>query len=191
MLMPARPWERVPEPVALPAGMSVDVLVALEEGEFRRLVRDHLLPRDGNGSSKTARGQWARLWGMLAADDDLADRTFDALEVMATDTEKALVDEKLSAEQARRARKFLLHCDQAADRLEVRGDGRPLAWAGRAGTGFNAPARKVIDRLVGAVAEHRAAIGTGRELVADQRLWAALGEVGLDPATFVRRREPR
>lgn len=180
-----RPWSRVKTPVAIPDPLSVPALSALAAEQFAALLRDHLVPREPSGVD---RERWERLWAVLGRDDGLADRAFDVLEQFLDQTDRALRSDGLDAHQRRRAQKFERFCDDAWQRLRV-DDDKPLGWAGRAAAGFNPPARKVLEQLVDAIAQHRntvTAAGPPRE--ADAQLWAVLRRVDLDPDLSRRRR---
>lgn len=62
---------------------------------------------------------------------------------------------------------------------------RPLGWAGTAAAGFKPSARPIIEQLALGIAAHRLATadaGAVRPDV-DERLWAVLADVGLDPSS--------
>ena len=175
-----RPWARVREPTPLPRPLTVEQLRSLTEVDLARLLRDHLVPR---AEDPDGRGGWERLWALLRAEDDLAERAFDVLEDLLEVTETALAGGGLREAEVRRARKTQRLCQEAWRRLEVDDDG-PLAWAGRAARGFNPPARRVLAQLVDAVDAHRREVrATGPPGEVDERLWRVLGRVGLDPET--------
>ncbi len=180
-----QPWRRVKIPAALPEPLSVAALSGLAAEEFAVLLRDHLVPRNPAGVD---RERWERLWAVLSRDDALSDRAFDVLEEFLDQVDRALRSDALDAHQRRRAQKFERFCDDAWQRLRV-DDDKPLGWAGRAAAGFNPPARKVLEQLVDAVAQHRSAVtAAGSASAADEQLWAVLRHVDLDPDLSRRRR---
>lgn len=171
------PWARVKNPLPIPSG--VRELHDLPLQQLAELVRGNLLPRPDN------RAAWEWLWRSIDADNELADRVMDVLEYFLDTTEDALGSGRLDAAAQKRAKKFKDHCERGWTRLD-RGNGldpdEPLAWAGRAAKDFSPPARKVLQELVSAIAEHRQVIEQtepGRE--PDQQLWAVLQRVSLDP----------
>lgn len=179
-----RPWGRVKDPVAIPHLLDTDSLLELTDQDLAILLRDHLVPRPDLGNRRS----WERLWTVLGGDPQLSDRAFDVLEDLLDTTEAALQGEQLDDHQRRRAEKFLRFCEDAWKRLQL-DDDKPLGWAGRAAVGFNPPARRVLERLVDAIAHHRTMVtreGSVRET--DEQLWRVLGAVGLDPAESRRRR---
>jgi hypothetical protein len=179
-----QPWSRVKNPVAIPPALDPAGLAALPDEEFARLVRDHLVPRQPAGEERRL---WERLWGLLGRDERLADRTFDVLEDFLDGVEAVLDSGQLDEHQQARAEKFRRFCDDAWKRLQV-DDDKPLGWAGRAAAGFNPPARRVIEQLVDAIAEHRRTVATAATTPKDKRLWQVLADVGLDPEGSRRRR---
>ena len=182
-----QPWARVKEPVAIPAPTTVATLEALSEQDLVVLLRDHLVPRRPDG---VERARWEALWRLLSADDALAERCFDVLEQFLSDVDAALADGQPDEHSRKRMEKFRRFCDDAWQRLQMHHD-RPLGWAGRAGAGFNPAGRKVIERLVAAIADHRRAVGGGsRPRSADEALWRTLTDVGLDPDGHGAERQP-
>ncbi len=180
-----RPWSRVKTPVAIPDPLGPAALLKLALEDFAVLVRDHLVPRDPGGPE---RDRWEQLWVLLGRDDQLAERVYDVLEDFLDQAEQALAGGGLDEHQRRRAQKFARFCEDSWQRLRVEDD-KPLGWAGRAGSGFNPAARKVIEQLVDAIAEHRAAVtSAGTVRPTDRELWKALRDVGLDPEAGRRRR---
>ena len=186
-----QPWSRVRTPVQIPQNLgSGNELLAMTDEHFAELVRSNLMPREDQPGG---RQRWTQLWALLLADGDLAERTFDALEDFLDATEAAL-EAGLDEAEERRARKFQQVCGQAWKRLQRVDDDRPLAWAGKAADGFNPVGRKVVAKLVSAIAQHRsAAIRSGRAIAEDDRyLWGVLEAVQLDPRQYhFRDRTPR
>ena len=179
-----QPWSRVRNPVPLPGDLgSAGPLLALDPEQFAELIRSHLTPRDEQPGERVG---WTRLWALLAGDEQLSERTFDVLEDFLDTTEEDLASGALDDAQTSRARKFQGRCGEAWKRLQRVDDDRPLAWAGKAADGFNPPSRKVIARLVGAIARHRSVITRSRRPITpeDQHLWAVLEAVQLDPRDY-------
>lgn len=180
--MSERPWARVKNPPTLPARRedTETLLRQASDHDFAELIRAHLLPGRDN------RQAWNQLW--LALDsDEFADRLFDLLE-----TWLDMVDQAPDAEdatQANRREKFRQRVDDAWGRLTAADDGQPLGWAGRAGRGFNPPARRVIETLVTAIDQHRQdTLASSAPSDQDSRLWQTLQQVDLDPVKHSRRR---
>ena len=167
-----RPWARVKVAAAIPSPLTADVVAALEDQAFARLVRDNLLPRDD-------RAAWGRLWAVLSGSGRLADRAGEVLDRLLDVTEDALQAGGLDEREQVRARKFTRVCEEAAGRITVDEDD-PSAWAGSSVVAFNPPARKVIAQLVDAIAAHRRVVGAGADAV-DRRLWRVLRQTVLDP----------
>lgn len=183
-----QPWARVKSPPAIPGEDTLtEVLAGMSDAELVELVRAHLLPRENEVGG---RQRWVALWESIAADDELSDRTFDALEGLLDTTEEALAGGRLDDAAAARAQKFRRACSDAWKRVQNVDDGAPLAWAGRAAAGFNPVARKVIAQLVDAVDQHRQSVLAADQVPAEQdrRLWSVLADVGLDPQRS--RRQP-
>lgn len=176
-----KPWERVKLPTAIPDGDLLSVLPGLDDQSFAQLIRSNLVPRD---ASPDSRHSWQELWIALDQDDVLVDRTFDVLDELLDATAAAADDPALAKHELRRVAKLRRFCDDAWKRLQGPDRplqvGEPLAWAGRAGAGFNRPARHVIQQLVDAIAEHRTASPL-EPSARDVQLWAVLRRVGLDP----------
>lgn len=184
-----QPWARVKSPPPIPgeAGLAEE-LARMSELELAHLIRAHLLPRENEVGG---RQRWVALWETVTADEELSDRTFDALEALLDITEEALSSGVLDDAAAGRAQKFRRACSDAWKRVQnVDDDSAPLAWAGRAGTGFNPVARRVIAQLVEAVDRHRQSVLAAAPAPSEQdrQLWAVLAEVGLDPQRS--RRQP-
>ena len=167
-----RPWARVKVAAAIPSPLTADVLAAMDDETFARMVRDNLLPRDD-------RAAWGRLWAVLSGSGRLADRAGEVLDRLLDVSEDALQAGALDEREQVRARKFVRVCEEAADRITVDEDD-PLAWAGSSVVAFNPPARKVIAQLVDAIAAHRRLVGD-QSSAADRRLWRVLRQTGLDP----------
>jgi hypothetical protein len=183
-----QPWARVKSPPAMPGEETLARdLAAMTSLELAHLIRAHLLPRENEVGG---RQRWVALWETIAADDELSEKAFDALEGLLDTTEDALAGGELDDAAAVRARKFRRACSEAWKRVQnVEDDSAPLAWAGRAATGFNPVARRVIAELVAAVDQHRQSV-LAADLVPseqDRRLWAVLAGVGLDPRRSRRR----
>lgn len=171
------PWQRVKTPVQIPALVTAQQLLDLDEMTFSELLRSNLLPRPG----EEERGRWERLWRILRGNDDLADRGLDVLDAWADATDVALRNGELDAASAARIRKFQISCEQARDRIDV-DTGSPLAWAGTR-TNYPEQAQRVINRLVQAIHRHRGATGAEATQV-DQELWKVLRAVKLDPLDY-------
>lgn len=124
---------------------------------------------------------------MALDSDEFADRTFDLLETWLEQFEGA-PDPEDPAEGNRRE-KFKQRVDEAWERLTTADDGLPLGWAGRAGRGFNPPARRVIETLVMAIDRHRRdTLASSAPSDEDSQLWRTLQQVDLDPVKHSRRR---
>lgn len=162
----AEPWARVKTPMPLPR-LDYPVLAALNDEQFATLLRDHLIPRAGVNP-----GAFRTLWALLASAGGLADRTADQLEQF-LDQVDALDATALDDTTARRVAKFARQVEQAYDRLERR-EKAPLSWAGPIAARYNDTARTTIDTLVAAIHAHR-------DHHDDDRLYAVLDAVGLDP----------
>lgn len=175
------PWTRVRQPVDIPATYKAADLVDLSESDFAQLIRSHLVPRD---QSPAGRRAWEQLWRTIAQHDQLSERTYDVIEDFLDATEMAIDTGNLDTAATQRAEKFRQQCDHAWNRLERDHSGH-LAWAGKAGD-FQPSAQRVIATLVGAIARHRGSNrrSGARESAADQRLWAALRQVDLDPDDY-------
>jgi hypothetical protein len=180
-----QPWMRAKEPAAIPDPPDRESLLALTPEQYARLLRDNLVPREPTGP---VRERWEQLWRTVTRSERLAERTSDVLEDFLDATEEALTSGDLDDAQRKRAQKFRRFCGDAWKRLQIDED-LPLGWAGRAAAGFNPPARRVLEQLVDAIADHRRSV-RGREVVrpADESLWAILASVGLDPENSRRRR---
>lgn len=176
-----QPWARVKNPIPIPATADLQAeLLRLDPAAFAALLRCHLVPRD---NQPDARQRWSILWAAIDADPDLADQTFDVLEEFLDACDAAASDDTLNDQQRKRAVKFRRFCDDAWQRLQnVPAAAEPLAWAGRAASGFNLPARRVLATLVDAIDRHRQTIQEeGEARAADDQLWAVLRAVSLDP----------
>lgn len=180
----SEPWARVRIPVPVPDPLTVASVMVMTGDDLAELLRGHLIPAS-HGSEDRVR--WASLWRLLADDDDLSDRAFDALEQMLDTTNDALHRGDLPDAANRRARIFRGRCEDAWTRLEAQEqESDALAWAGEKAVKYNPEARRVIATLVGAIAKHRAArteAGSSDDL--DIALWRALRQVGLDPRDAV------
>lgn len=175
-----RPWARVKNPTPIPAVLDRAILSRLDLGAFAELLRDNLLPRRD-------RGAWHDLWDLLDANDDLADRALDILESFEDTTSRLVKEPATEAADRERGKKFLEIVNQAISRLsseasERRQQSEPLQWAGRRAEKFNPLGRRVIERLVLAIDEHRSSTSADTAGPADQELWRVLGELHLDPA---------
>lgn len=187
-----QPWSRVRNPVPIPANLGSETsFLTMTDEQFAELIRSNLMPREDQAGG---RQRWTQLWALLLANGDLAERTFDALEDFLDATEEALAD-GLDEVEERRARKFKQTCGEAWKRLQRVDDDRPLAWAGKAADGFNPVGRKVVAKLVTAIAQHRSAAIRSRRHVTDEDryLWGVLEAVQLDPRQyhFRERNDPR
>lgn len=172
------PWARVKDPTPIPDPLTPAVLLQMSEAELAELLRGNLGPRSEHPDDRT---RWARLWSLLADDDELADRSMDALEQMLDTTAAALAEQDLPYAAARRARSFQTRCEDSWRRLEVK-ETDALAWAGERAESFNSEARKVIATLVGAIAQHRSTRTEHHDVDGvDKALWRSLRRVGLDP----------
>mgnify|MGYP005815093297 CR=1 FL=1 len=178
-----QPWARVRDPALIPDPVTVTGLLSMGDEAFGELIRSHLTPREDQPGGRT---RWTVLWAVLGRDDELADRAFDVLEEFIDRTQAAVRAGDLTDAENRRARMFVSRCQDAWSRLEGADSDEPLAWAGKAAAGFNPPGRKVIARLVSAIASHRAAVrrAGGPVSPADERLWHALRAVNLDPEQY-------
>lgn len=171
------------ETFAIPDLVGPEVLRDLDDESLTLLLRDHLVPRSDDVD---ARRRWEQLWTLLRADAALADRAFDVLEGLLDTSETAIAAGELDEQHLRRAEKFRRFCEDAWRRLQV-DDDKPLGWAGRAASGFNPPARRVIEQLVDAIVDHRREVAKSAASDADKRLWKILIAVDLDPERFRRR----
>lgn len=181
-----QPWKRVRNPPPLDQPVRAQPLLAMDEQAFVELVRGHLMPREDRPGGRAA---WVQLWALLAAHDDLAQRTFDVLEDLLETTEADLARGGLDDAQSARARSFANRCDEAWKRLR-RDDDQALGWAGNAAEGFNPVSRKVIAILVAAIARHRTQVRHLRREAtpAEEALWSSLRSVSLDPDDYSARR---
>jgi len=178
-----RPWVRVKTPTKVPNPVDDVVLNDLGKTEFAALLRDQLVPRQPQGPE---RDRWEQLWALLVENDALADRAYDVLEEFLEAIEHAKNNSDLEGRERGRVEKYERFVHAAWNRLEV--VDRPLGWAGRGAMAFNSPARKVIDQLVTAIADHRRTVRSSRRADnADEQLWAVLGQVRLDPDSSRRR----
>lgn len=170
------PWARVKTPLDIPAGITAQQLLELDDLSFSELLRSNLYPREG----QQQRSRWDMLWRILRGNDDLANRALDVLDAW-DDTVDAAVGGGLTQAEAGRVAKFRTSCDQARARVDVE-TGSPLAWAGTRNT-FPEPAQRVINRLVHAIHRHRE--NTGADATpADHQLWKVLRAVKLDPNDY-------
>lgn len=182
-----RPWERVRQPAALPDPLSAPDLLDMPEDAFAHLIRSQLVPRDHTGAGRRA---WARFWDVLRSDDLLTNRVYDVLDEFLDTTEESVASQALETREAARARKFLLQCRQAWDRIDREHEPGSLSWAGSAGN-FQPAARRVIAILVAAIARHRAAVYRAQRPTPDDRhLWAVLRHVDLDPEDYPTEQRP-
>jgi hypothetical protein len=174
-----RPWVRVKTPNKVPCPVDDVVLNDLGDTEFAALLRDQLVPRQPQGPE---RDRWEQLWALLVENDSLADRAYDVLEEFLEAIEHAKGNSGLEARERERVEKYERFVHDAWNRLET--VDRPLGWAGRGAMAFNSPARKVIDQLVTAIADHRRTVRSSRPADnADEHLWAVLRRIRLDPGT--------
>ncbi|SDY63853.1 hypothetical protein SAMN05661080_04129 [Modestobacter sp. DSM 44400] len=177
------PWARVKDPTPIPDPIDGDQIRVLPAEQLQRLLRDNLLPRE---SDVDGRARWVSLWAVLADDPELTELAFDVLEDLMDVTEDALDDGVLDQMAGKRARKFLRSCEEAWSRLQV-DEERPLGWVGRRATALDPLSRRVLEQLVLAIAGHRHQLtGHGDAQRVDERLWAVLADVDLDPAGFRR-----
>ncbi len=158
------PWKRV-EPISLPSSRIEQRLLAMSPDDFAALVHANLLPRHPEG-----RELFRIVWGTIAANDELADRTADLLEEWIATSQQAVGTDPTTD---RRVAKFIQTANAALDRID-----QPLAWAGPEARKYNLPARGVIEKLVDAIDTHRST--TPNPTPEDRQLWAVLGAVGLD-----------
>ena len=179
----AFPWARVKDPTPIPDPVDPEAIRVLSADQLRLLVRDNLLPREDDVEG---RARWAKLWAVLADDPELTELAFDVLEDLMDVTEDAIEDDALDQVASKRARKFLRTCEEAWSRLQI-DEERPLGWAGRRATTLDPLSRRVLEQLVLAIAGHRHDVtrrGDPKQI--DQRLWAVLADVDLDPADYRR-----
>lgn len=178
------PWARVSSPIPIPRGVTGQVLRALPDDEFARLIRDQIVPRTQDRRGRVA---WESFWGLLRTDDALAERTYDVLERFLDEGDAALVEGGLDEHTAARAKKFMHQCDMAWKRID-RGRERegPLGWAGEQGQAHPSHSRRVIATLVGAIARHRSTVlaTVGKPSSPDADLWDTLRYLGFDPRDF-------
>jgi hypothetical protein len=171
-----RPWARVTSPTEIPDPVADETLAALDDAGFAALLRDQLVPRQPHGPE---RDRWERLWTVLVETDALAERAFDVLEEFLDTIERAKAG-GVEDRERKRVEKYERFVNAAWNRLET--VERPLGWAGRGAMVFNAPARKVIDELVLAIAAHRRGVQSTRPTGdVDEELWRVLRRVRLDP----------
>ena len=177
------PWARVRNPTPIPEPIDPDQIRQLPDQQLQLLVRDNLLPRE---SDVDGRARWVALWAVLTDDCELTELAFDALEDLMDVTEEAIENDVLDDAAGKRARKFLRSCEEAWARLQV-DEQRPLSWTGRRATTWDPLSRRLLEQLVLAIAGHRHQLtGHGDTYQVDERLWAVLTDVGLDPAGYRR-----
>ncbi|WP_377454661.1 hypothetical protein [Rhodococcoides fascians] len=165
------PWRRSKTPAPLPPNPAdARTLGKIADPELAAILRDNLLPRS-NAAGETA--SWRSFWNTLTFDPTLNTRANDIIDVYVEQSASALDAGNLDDAQYKRAAKFHDLCIHALDRLDKVVDD-PLAWAGSRAAGFNPRSRQIINTLVQAIAEHR-------EDGDDDRLWAVLAELKLDP----------
>lgn len=171
--MSSEVWASVQAAVPIPADPSA--VDAASDALFFELLRTNLMPRQDVPG-------YHRLWRFLASNDGAHDRAYDVLQQLRGATEGDLSSGELTAKEISRAKKYLRQVTNSLNRLEHDPNQEALGWAGKAADGFSPASRKVMEKLVMAIDEHRDAITdpTG----ADKRLWSILGEVGLDPRDF-------
>lgn len=157
-----QPWARVKNPTPIPAGVDAVMLEELDDIAFAELLRDNLLPR-----TPAERGAWERLWDVLYADDDLAERAFDTLEVFLDQINALKADPAADEISLKRAKKFEQHVESAWARLQ---------------SSEKLPTAVKVRRLVFAITKHRALTRQhGETTERDEELWRALERLGLDP----------
>lgn len=167
------PWRRSKTPAPLPLSPSdAREIRKLTNSDLAAIIRDNLLPRS-NAAGDTA--TWRAFWNTLAFDRQLNDRANEIISVYVEQTRTALDAGDLDDAQDKRAAKFHDLCIHALDRLDKAVED-PLAWAGARAAGFNPRSREIINTLVQAIAIHR-------DDHNDERLWAVLSELHLDPRT--------
>jgi hypothetical protein len=160
---------------AIPEPLHRGALAVMSASEFAALLRAHLVPRSPTGEE---RRRWERLWQLLDADDELADRAFDVLERDLDLARDALATGGLEAHTVKRIEKFQRFCNEAWKRLEA----SEADVLGRRGQRFPRKIRRTIADLVRAIDQHREAVtGSEQPRPADEELWQVLGRVGLDP----------
>lgn len=170
------PWRRSKTPAPLPPSPAeARTISKLTDPELAAIIRDNLLPRS-NAAGDTA--AWRSFWNTLTFDRQLNDRANQILGVYVGQASTALDVDDLDDAQYKRAAKFHDLCIHALDRLDKALDD-PLAWAGVRAAGFNPRSREVINTLVQAIATHR-------DDNNDERLWAVLAELHLDPRNIRR-----
>lgn len=167
----SQPW--LPVHDAAPIPPTAEDLRLLDAEGFAAVVAANLVARQDVPG-------WNRLWKILATDDDLRERAYDLLERLLSVTDEALANRTVDAKNFSRARKLRDHLDRAWKRLDSDPADAPLAWAGTAASGFNAPSKRVIAQLVDAIAQHRTANEEPDDT--DRQLYAVLHRVGLDPS---------
>lgn len=177
-------WQRAGEPTPIPNPVEVDTFDDWDEEAFGWLLLDNLVP---HGPNKTP---WRRLWETLSAEETLARRSEAALDAWIAILEEDRTGGTLGDEERRAAGWLLSRCRSSKDRLRFDPD-QPLGWVGRSALRVSKRARPVIESLVTAIDEHRASVAaSGQVHLADQHLWAALADVGLDPDIPGRLRPP-
>lgn len=166
--MNTEPWRRV-APIAIPTEPSIaDALDLASDDDVVALVHANLLPRD-----PAQRGAWAKLWAIIAADEDLTTLVGDAIDGWLDQADQAEATET-DPKTLKRIAKFRQTAEAALDRLD-----QPLAWAGPIARRYNRPARHTLDALVSAITTHRA--NTSAPRAADHDLWSLLDQLHLDP----------
>lgn len=175
--MVERPWERVKDPVQLPDLVEHEQVLALSDEEIAGIILSHLLPRSEDSAY---RARWDRMWALVAANDVLAHRFLDVLEDFIAVTERA-VESGLEPAQRKRALRYLKLWDDRWKALDGEAD-EPLKWAGPAVRKLPRPARRVLEKFVDAIDEHRGEVEeSGVVRGEDERLWSVLESTGLEP----------
>ncbi|GAB4590000.1 hypothetical protein [Nocardia sp. IFM 10818] len=177
--MLSEPWKRVKNPSPLPVFAGAADLRALDDNSLAEALRDHMLPASEDNAYKR---RWQEFWRLLGFDVELADRSGAILRDFLDQADAALESGDLDDAQTKRANRFQERCRNSLDRIG-RAEEDPLGWLGARAAMFNVRARAVIAALVDAIDEHREE--TTDPTPADEKLWAQLGELKLDPNDYV------
>lgn len=152
-----QPWSRITDRTPMPTPLTEEAIQRLDQGTFRQLVRDHLMPYD---DSDPARGRWQTLWRHLRS-ATLQERTLNVLEDYLDQVNAYLQEDPGD----RRALQFQKRCEGFWNRLTT-----PQA--------VTLPVR--YGALVAAVRAHRAEVlasgGVPRQ--ADITLWRRMRRDG-------------
>ena len=163
-----KPWRRITNRTPIPDPVTAALLAQMPDQHFYELIRDNRQPSGSNND------HWRRMWRLLARDEDLTTRAYDALEKMLDTAEADSEIETLPDADLKRIRKFINSCQECWKKLDD-GSAHPLTGLGRGET------ERALRILVMAVERHRSGVlAAGTPTRLDRELWSQLRRVGLD-----------